>query len=143
MSASVSINEKDGLGAATCADDGGGDSLLTVVLGLGLSLAAAALAAMEVPGFFEADTSVENTPVAGFDGATIVPFGFPGAKFDVPLTTGSEVFPLDTAASARLRSAAWRASGFEACTIGRELDGAAGRFVAGGLAPSVSLGRLT
>jgi hypothetical protein len=106
MSANVSMKEKDDLGATTGADTGGGDSFLVAMLGLALSLAAAALAAIEVPGFLEADTNVENTLVAGLEGATTVPLDFPTTVCGGPLATWSDGLALEAAASARLRSAA-------------------------------------
>ena len=100
------MNENEDLGGAAGADVGGGDSFLTAVLGLGLSLAAAALAAMEVPGFLEAETSVENTLATGFGGATTAPLGFPAGAFTVPSAVESDALALEAAASTRLRSAA-------------------------------------
>jgi hypothetical protein len=100
------MNENDDLGGAAGADAGGGDSFLAAVLGLGLSLAAAALAAIDVPGFLEAETNVENTLVAGFGGATTVPLGFPAGAFTAPFVIESDALALEAAASTRLRSAA-------------------------------------
>ena len=113
-----------------------------MVVELALSFAAACLAAKEVPGFFDADINDEKTLVAGFDGATIDALTFSGATLDTPLAAELDVLRFATAAaSRRLRSAAWRASGFDACTTGLEV-GTTVRFVAGRAATSVSRDRL-